>query len=683
MKSPVNSHLSAAIALLFLLSVGIALSAPVAFGSSSTPPYPAQGFNILSIAWGTPSSHAEAGPRDTDVPLTLTLQYIYSSGTAISTSGTLKMSGTGFSSAGGGSNSTTYYYGSLTAGSLFELTFYLNLNSSLKVGNHYSIPLTMLWSAILSNSSIAPETYLIQSTTIAVTINGDAHPTFETSRTNLTSGQVNDLNFTVFNNGTGYASNILAGLTSQQVGIQSTIPKIENLSAGSSETFPLEIYVPESAAGSVTPMTISATYTDPYGNNASTTQVIDLHSSAASEPRLVFSAGNRTLVPGQTNNISVTLTNVGSENASEIVTTISDSAQSLSTLVDFPTIPILSAGSSYTATVSVYVSSSAAGQPATLTFSSTYLDPHGTSQSANQDAGFQVSSSSVVSSDTFSITTLSDSVIGGSISAISYLVKNTGSNTVYSPDYTFSSTQPIVVAGNSSFSSTGTSIAPGQSQIFTTDLTASPSSTAGIYSASLGISFTDRYGTTHNQSYSVAIMLSGSIELVVQNEVFTQNATGITVTGNLLDEGSASAYYSFVAGQLNGSDTSGSLDYVGEIDPNSPVPFTVTIPYQALSSSSVANVTLLVQLKNSLGQSLNSSSSSITRLKSISQIVPTNVSSIGPTTQAAPSLVELGLILTIVLVAAGVGVVAVIRRRQSKKGGRQSSMDRGVPGTVS
>ena len=68
-------------------------------------------------------------------------------------------------------------------------------------------------------------------------------------------------------------------------------------------------------------------------------------------------------------------------------------------------------------------------------------------------------------------------------------------------------------------------------------------------------------------------MLSGSIDLIVQSETFAQNASGITVTGNLLDEGAASAYYSSVTGSINNSNAgAGSPDYVGEIDPNSPSP---------------------------------------------------------------------------------------------------------------
>ncbi len=651
---------------LILLTLASFLS-PVAFGTS-TPPYQANGFNILSVVWGTSAVHSQAGPGDTDVPLTVTLQYIYPTSTAVSTSGTLDTKGTGFSASNGSPNSTVYYIGSLTPGSIFELTFYLDLNSSLKAGSHYSIPLTMLWSAVLTNSSVEPETSLIQSATISVSINGDAYLTFRASQSYLTSGQVNHLNFTVSNNGTGPAASILTTLSSQQAGVQSVIPEIQNLSPGSSATFPLEIYVPQSSAGSVTPLSVLATFRDPYGNNASTSQIIDLHSSTTSQAKLVFSAEKETLIPGESNNITLTLTNIGLGNVSDIVTTTSSSLQGISTLVDLATLSSLGPGGSYTANITVYISASAAGQGVTLTFSSTFLDAYGTSESSSQQLGFQIAASTNFLSSTFSITTISNSVVSGSISMVTFHVKNTGSATIYTPDFSISVTQPLVVAGNSTSSSTTTSIAPGQSEDFTTELTASPGSASGIYPAQLEISFSDQYGSTHNQSYPVAILLSGSIQLVVQNEAFSQNATGITVTGNLLNEGSTSASYLSLYGYLNNSKLAGSPNYIGEVDVNTPVPFTITIPYQARSSA-MGNVTIALQFRNNLGQLLNSSWSETAPLRSSSGILPPDSTTPSGTTGSTtgPSFFELAIILTVVLVAAGVGIFAILNRRKVRK----------------
>ena len=671
------------IALLALLVMGSLFSLQPSVFGTTTSPYEAQGFNVLNIAWGTSNTPGQAGPGDNDVPLTVTLQYIYAAGSSVSTSGTLDTSGTGFSPTDGGSNASVYNYSTLTAGTIFTLTFYLNLNSSVKVGSRYNIPLTMLWSAILTNSTLEPETSLIQKSTIAVSVNGDAHLIFETSQTYLTSGEVNSVNFTILNNGTGFASNIQTTLTSQEAGVQSVIPEIQNLTAGSSVTFPVQIYLPESSAGTVTPLTVSATFIDPYGDNASTSQAIDLHSSVASEPILAFSAQKITLVPGQSNNITITLTNMGSGNASNIITTTTGSLQGVSTLSDFPTLPNLTPGSSFSANITVYVPNSSAGQAISLTFSATYADTYGTSGSTSQNAGFRVASVGNIPSDTFSVSTIRNSVISGNSSTVSFDVKNIGNSTIYSPDYNLEVNEPLVAVENSSYSSSA-SMTPGQSQVFEAELSASPGSSSGVYPATLQISFSDEYGSAYNQTYPVSILLSGSVIIVVQDEAFNQNGTGITVTGNLLDEGSASAYYLSVYGTLNGSKSIGSSNYIGEVDPNTPVPFTLTIPYTSQVASSTGNISVVSDFKNSLGQSLNVSSSSTTTLNSSPQIPPTDSNPPpGSGSQSGPSIIELGIIFTIVLVAAGIGVFALIRRRENKRMSRSQLNNGNRPGSVS
>ena len=85
------------------------------------------------------------------------------------------------------------------------------------------------------------------------------------------------------------------------------------------------------------------------------------------------------------------------------------------------------------------------------------------------------------------------------------------------------------------------------------------------------------------------------------------------------------------------------------------------------------NVTILVDFRNSLGQPVNYSSSSTTPLKSISQILASDspISSNSGTGQGGgPSLLELAIIFTIVLVAAGVGIIAAVKRRNNKKMGK-------------
>jgi hypothetical protein len=203
-----------------------------------------------------------------------------------------------------------------------------------------------------------------------------------------------------------------------------------------------------------------------------------------------------------------------------------------------------------------------------------------------------------------SVVTLSDSVTSGTFSRVVFLIKNIGNTTIYSPTYTISVTQPLVVAENSTFSAIGTMIATSDSQVYDANLTSSPSATSGIYPAALQINYEDQNGSTHYQTYSVAIALSGSIDLVIQNELVSQNTANLTISGTLLNEGTTPAYYASISGSLNRSNDIGPSTYIGEVDPNSPLPFTTLIPYTAGNSSSVDNITLTISFKDNFGHNV-------------------------------------------------------------------------------
>lgn len=617
------------------------------------------GFQIINVGWGTSTNSISAGPGDSSIPLTVTLDYSFPN-TATNVQGLLDLP-SGFSMYNGSSTGYSAFSQTIPTGTIFTLTFYsIYLASDMSLGS-YSFTLNLSWSA-------AGYAYILnQTSTFVLSVLGTPEISFEPSSNSLIPGEINNVSLAIENSGSGAATSILSSASSQTAGILSSLPEIHILKAGSNSTYILQVYLPKSNTGTVIPIVIIASYKDPYGNEESTSQTINLYGSNLNDLSLDFIVDQHSLVPGRANNITVTLVNTGNEKAFNIITAVSGSSQSLSIVSDFPKVNYLAPGMTYTTVLSVYASGSASSSPATLTFSASYMNMYGNQETVSQNVGFHVEPSPIIS---LSITTLSNSVTTGEIDMVSFLVTNTGNTTVFAPTYALSVSQPLVVSGNSSYSSIETSIAPGHGQVFEVYLTASPGSSSGIYSATIRVSFTDQFGTSYNQSYSVAVMLSGSIELVIQNEAYSQNATAVTVTGSILNEGSASADYASVTGQLNGSNT-GAPDYVGEISANSPVPFTVTIPYHAQSSSNVGNVSIIIQYKNGLGQTINSTSSSTTALKSTSQILPSYQSAVPNTSNASGifslSLLEQVIIITILLVAIGVAIVASIRRKHNKK----------------
>lgn len=639
-------------------------SLKVANGSSSN----ASGFEVINVAWGTSTSNFSAAPGESNIALTVTLEYIFSN-TAESVQGLLSLT-RGFSLYNGSGRDFSGLPQAMPTGTIFELTFDgIYLSDNLTLGE-YVLPLSLSWTA-------AGYGYVLnQSISIDVFVKGSAQISFSSTTASLAPGQVNYVPLTIRNMGSGNVSDISVTVTSQTVGILgNSSQKIQRLATNSTITLTLDIYVPSSATGAIVSLDISSTYKDPYGNSGSTSKTLDFYgesSSNNSSASLGFSAKNYQLEPGEVNTVTIVLTNAGSGYATNVEVSISSTSQAVSVVTSFPVVSILNGGSSISENVSVYVASSAAGDPVTLSLEASYVNPSKVSATVSQDLGFEALSSSNSSSNTLSVGTLENSVIGGTNSKVEFEISNIGSSAINSPTYSIilPASSPLVIASNSSYAASGSSIAPGNSEIYESYLSSSPSATAGVYSATLQIGYLDQFGTSHTESYSVAILLSGSIELVIQNEAFSQNSTSITVTGSILNEGSTSAYYSSVAGYLNGSKGVSSPDYVGEIDANSPVPFTLTLPFSAMQNSTVGNVTITIQYKNSLGQIANTSSSEKTNLQSISQLsslLNSNHINNGTTSnQSSSSLVDIIITIVIALAALGAGVSVIVRRRSRK-----------------
>jgi hypothetical protein len=169
-------------------------------------------------------------------------------------------------------------------------------------------------------------------------------------------------------------------------------------------------------------------------------------------------------------------------------------------------------------------------------------------------------------------------VVAGTETGASFQLRNEGTAAIYSPTFALSVSSPLVLASISS-STPVSELGPGANATFLAQVTSSPSATAGIYSGTVTVTFTDSNGATHTQSFPVEFTLQGTIILILQDEAVSQTTTGFTVTGSILDEGTASAYYVSVSGLL-GLNTATPV-YLGEIDPNTPLPFSVTIPFTA------------------------------------------------------------------------------------------------------
>ncbi len=192
------------------------------------------------------------------------------------------------------------------------------------------------------------------------------------------------------------------------------------------------------------------------------------------------------------------------------------------------------------------------------------------------------------SSFPLSVAQQNSTVVAGSQTSAAFELTNQGTASIYSPTFTLTVDSPLVIASLGSDVPTS-ALAAGKTATFVAHITSGPSATEGIYSGTLTVAFTDSTGASHTQSFPVVFTLEGTVILVLQNEAVSQTTTGFTVTGSILNEGSVPAYYASVSGLL-GVNTATPV-YMGEIDPNTPLPFSVTIPFTAPTTLTATNST--------------------------------------------------------------------------------------------
>ncbi len=269
-----------------------------------------------------------------------------------------------------------------------------------------------------------------------------------------------------------------------------------------------------------------------------------------------------------------------------------------------------------------------------------------------------------------SVAQLNDSVSDGASSSLSFRLTNSGTETIYSPALSVTASSPLIVLGSSP--SPDSSLAPGQSETLTAVLSASPTATPGIYSGSVSVTFLDPAGSQHSQAFPAGFVLAGTVKFVVQDESVTQSSSGLTVSGSLLNEGGTPAYYAQVTGSVEGfAHSNATAYYVGEIDPNTPQSFTLTVPLAAPASARSATVLLGVNYQDSFGNNKSIGMSSNTELQSAQQLAGGTVS----TATAASSGGNLVSIVFLVVVAAivvvGVAGAVMVRRRRAVQSPRK------------
>ncbi|KYH41698.1 MAG: hypothetical protein AYL31_003840 [Candidatus Bathyarchaeota archaeon B26-1] len=178
------------------------------------------------------------------------------------------------------------------------------------------------------------------------------------------------------------------------------------------------------------------------------------------------------------------------------------------------------------------------------------------------------------------IVTSNNRLTGGLDNDFNITILNTGGVPVSTIEATLTMPSPLIVHGDNSWSFEY--LEPGGSITIPVKVYAPEGSIGSTYSGSLTLNYRDDYGESHGESYPIGLIIVGRIELVVYGkEVAPQPVkpgSKVSITATLLNKGNVAARYvnaSIVPNSLLDL-TSESASYIGEVEENSPAPFTLT-----------------------------------------------------------------------------------------------------------
>ena len=503
-----------------------------------------------------------------------------------------------------------------------------------------------------------------QTFNLNITYLGTSSIRITTSTGSVISGQTNYLKMSIDNQGTGNVSDLKITFSSQsQLTLMKSIPSVNSLGSKEVYNFTAQVYVASTVSGAVS-MNFTASFDSPYGSHESTSN----DSSFQVQPSLTsinITPSAILLNPGKTNNISFTFTNNGNSNLSNVQSATSSQSQ-LSFLEPFPLIASLGVGHSFTWVEPIYVSSSVSGA-VTIDFSESFTTPSGVQSSEQINVGFHTQQTSNSENASLIVKFVSPYVLLGLNSTAVLNITNIGNSTVYSPLIDFSAPSGFTVTGNSTLYFPGVILRSGDSFTVPVTISSSPTTAQGSYTATVVIDYYNSTGTVVTKTNSAGFLAIAPVLLVVQ--AFSENASGtsISVSGTLLDEGAGSAYYltleaKFVQQNVSSSGTT----YLGEIDSNTPTPFSLTLKVPSGAGNGSALVSIIVGYQNYYGQSVNSTIASHTiafQTSNTSVIhTPPPIRKYNPVRTIAALITTLLIVILIIM-----GVVLIVRRRNRRK----------------
>ena len=168
----------------------------------------------------------------------------------------------------------------------------------------------------------------------------------------------------------------------------------------------------------------------------------------------------------------------------------------------------------------------------------------------------------------------------------------------------FNAPQPLVIIGNNTFTFRG--IKPGDTISFNITLYAPETALGSTVQCAVSITYNDEEGNSYTENLGIGLIIKGIVVLSLYDiQVSPQPANPgdkVMITGVLLNRGNVKAQFVNVSLEENMvlKIFPGSFEYIGDLDPNSPTPFTLYAYVKSNASEGIYRLRIVVEYQDDI-----------------------------------------------------------------------------------
>ncbi|MHA2092389.1 MAG: COG1361 S-layer family protein, partial [Candidatus Kariarchaeaceae archaeon] len=322
-----------------------------------------------------------------------------------------------------------------------------------------------------------------------------------------------------------------------------------------------------------------------------------------------------------------------------------------------------------------FVDTSIIGQSIEFQVSISYIDPYGSGKMINRFVGLKVDSP-LSYQDVLTVSVDKNLLVVGVVNEPSIKIVNTGDSTINSLVATLSF--PTAATGSSPLTILSSNewrfddLEPEVDVNFMSKILPALGSIDNSYQAQLSLSYRDEDGDIHMETKTIGFNVRGRAIFLLLNEQVSPDAFGpgdiFTISGDLINTGTTRALYtSFYADGSTIFSTFFGSEYIGEIDPNVPTPYSINVKVSEETEKGTSPLTIVFMYQDDYGEDF-------TFQKTFEiEIGESSNSNNGGTPEPPNSSNEIVQVLSqflipaIVIIAILITIVIFVRRRRRKE----------------